>query len=107
MICALLSRGLTYVIEIQEKDEGQKSIGIMIEISPNLVKNINLHNLKKKHPPPKKLTKDKIKKAQRKNKNTPRHILIKFLTTNYKEKNLLKVVQDRRACYTQIDRNDD
>ena len=53
MICALLSRGLTYVIEIQEKDEGQKSIGIMIEISPNLVKNINLHNLKKNTRPPK------------------------------------------------------
>lgn len=64
----------------------------MIEISPNLVKTINLQNLKKKK------TKEKILKAQRKNKTTPRHILIKFLTTNYKGKNLLKVVQDRRAC---------
>lgn len=64
----------------------------MIEISPNLVKTINLQNLKKKK------TKEKILKAQRKNKTTPRHILIKSLTTNYKGKNLLKVVQDRRAC---------
>ena len=36
------------IIEIQEKDARQKNIGIMIEISPNLVETINLQNLKKK-----------------------------------------------------------
>lgn len=49
------------VIEIQEKDEGQKSIGTMTDISPNLVKTINLRSLKKK-----KTTKEKIKKLKEK-----------------------------------------
>lgn len=102
-LCLTIKRANICVTEKQEKDEGQKSIGIMIEISPNLVKSINLQNLKKKKKQPKK----KLKKLKEKNKFTPRHILIRFLTTSYKEKNLLKVVQDRRACYTQIDRNDD
>ena len=89
------------VIEIQEKDEGQKSIGTMTDISPNLVKTINLRSLKKK-----KNNQRENLKTQRKSKTTPRHMVIKFLTTNYKEKNLLKVVQDRRACHTQTDRQE-
>ena len=43
-----IKRANICVIEIQEKDARQKNIGIMIEISPNLVETINLQNLKKK-----------------------------------------------------------
>ena len=43
-----IKRANICIIEIQEKDARQKNIGIMIEISPNLVETINLQNLKKK-----------------------------------------------------------
>lgn len=65
----------------------------MIEISPNLVENINLQH---------------SKKLREKKKIIPRHILIKLLTMNYKGKNFLKVAQERGTYYTQSDkeRND-